>query len=57
MTLDCVVLRLAIHYTRDRAGWPISLDQAIRVVNNPARIEVQGDGLTRFWGFVPELRH
>ena len=50
-------MRFSVHYARDRFMRPISLDQAIWVVNNPVRVQVQDDGRTRYWAYLEELGH
>ena len=50
-------LRFSIHYNVDRSGRSISLDQAISVVNNPVRVQVQDNGRTRYWAYLAEHRH
>jgi hypothetical protein len=39
------------------AGRGISLDHAIRVVNNPVIVQVQDDGRTRYWAYLEEFGH
>lgn len=33
----------------------LTLEMCIRVVEQPLKMELQSDGRTRYWGFVPSL--
>ncbi len=33
----------------------LNLEMCVNVVSNPLKKEIQEDGRTRYWGFVPEL--
>ena len=51
-------MRFTDHYNEER--WDdrhISLDQAIWVVNNPVRTQMQADGRVRYWAYLDEHRH
>ena len=51
-------MRFTDHYNDERfPDRHISLDQAIWVVNNPLRTQMQTDGRTRYWAHLEELRH
>ena len=51
-------MRFTKHYDddhfRDRL---INLDQAVWVINNPGRTQVQSDGRTRYWAYLSEFEH
>lgn len=50
-------MRFSVHYSGYRSHRAISLDQAIGVVNNPVWVQIQDDGRTRYWAYLPEHRH
>ena len=51
-------MRFARHYVEHwMAGRGISLDHAIRVVNNPVIVQVQDDGRTRYRAYLEEFGH
>lgn len=33
----------------------LTIEMCVKVINNPLKKEIQQDGRTRYWGFVPEL--
>ena len=51
-------MRYTGHYNEER--WDdrhITLDQAIWVVNNPVRTQVQADGRVSYWAYLDAHRH
>ena len=51
-------MRFAKHYDDDRfPDRHIFLDQAVWVINNPVRTQVQPDGRTRYWAYLSEFNH
>lgn len=51
-------MRFSEHYIHGRmTDRGITLEQATAVVQNPVRNQLQEDGRTRYWGYVPELAH
>ena len=51
-------VRFTDHYNDER--WDdrkITLDQAMWVVNNPVRTQMQSDGRIRYWAYLDEFRH
>lgn len=35
----------------------LTVEMCVEVLNNPLKKEVQQDGRTRYWGFVPEFNN
>ena len=50
-------MKFSVHYNVYRSHRTVSLDQAIGVVNNPVRVQIQDDGKIRYWAYLPEHRH
>ncbi len=51
-----MTVRFTDHYDERFPDRLITLDQAIWVINNPVRTQVQSDGRTRYWAYLDAHR-